>query len=138
MSTLMPVFCFNFNFILISYSGTLFFIAQVYLGMSSKFSWNFILMFDVKEIQMSWPGPIHSIKARAQPKRLKPCKVPTVWYLLSEYWKIWSETDQIRYKIIISMILIWSKIIIQVSDLDLILDHFFGWSDLKWSEIFRS
>ena len=39
-------------------------------------------MFDVKEIQMSCPGPIHSIKARAQPKRLKPCKVPTVQYLL--------------------------------------------------------
>ena len=37
----------------------LFFIAKVYLGMSSKFSWNFILMFDVKEIQMSWPGPIY-------------------------------------------------------------------------------
>ena len=42
-------------------------------------------MFDVKEIQMSCPGPIHSIKARAQPKRLKPCKVPTVQYLLYLY-----------------------------------------------------
>jgi len=30
MSTLMPIFCFNFNFILISYSGTSFFISIFY------------------------------------------------------------------------------------------------------------
>ena len=69
---------------------------------------------------------------------------PSKWRIIvfkkyfTEYWKIWSETDQIRSNIIILMILIWSKILIQVSDLDLILDPFLGWSDLKWSEIFRS
>ena len=49
---------------------------------------------------------------------------------------IWSQirSDQ---KINFLVILIWSQIIFQTIDLDLISDHFFGWSDLKWSEIFQ-